>query len=169
MRNRAGGILVENGKILLMHRIKNIEGTVKEYYVVPGGGIEDGENIELATKRELKEEIGIDVELVSKEPLFTLKEENKNQYFSIINRISGEIGTGTGPEFTDPNYANRGVYSTEMISIQDIIDGKINMVPEVIKEEFLKIIKNLNIAVDNINSDDLLLKENKIIIEMVSK
>ena len=45
MRNRAGGLLIENGKILLIHRIKNINGERKEYYVVPGGGIEEKENI----------------------------------------------------------------------------------------------------------------------------
>lgn len=40
MRNRTGGLLIENSKILLIHRIKNINGERKEYYVVPGGGIE---------------------------------------------------------------------------------------------------------------------------------
>ena len=59
MRNRAGGLLIENGKILLIHRIKNINGERKEYYVVPGGGIEEKENIKEATIRELKEETGL--------------------------------------------------------------------------------------------------------------
>ena len=59
MRNRAGGLLIKNGKILLIHRIKNINGERKEYYVVPGGGIEEKENIKEATIRELKEETGL--------------------------------------------------------------------------------------------------------------
>ena len=59
MRNRAGGLLIENGKILLIHRIKNMNGERKEYYVVPGGGIEEKENIKEATIRELKEETGL--------------------------------------------------------------------------------------------------------------
>ena len=59
MRNRAGGLLIENGKILLIHRIKNINGERKEYYVVPGGGIEEKENIKETTIRELKEETGL--------------------------------------------------------------------------------------------------------------
>ena len=42
MRNRAGGILIENGKVLLIHRIKDND----EYYVFPGGGIETNETIE---------------------------------------------------------------------------------------------------------------------------
>lgn len=92
MKNRAGGILIEDGKVLLIHRIKNVDGLVKEYYVVPGGGIEEGENIEKATKRELKEETSIDVELIRDVPLFTLEQENGIQYFSLITKIGGIYG-----------------------------------------------------------------------------
>lgn len=137
MRHRAGGILVEDGKVLLVHRIKEKDGIIDEYYVVPGGGIEEGETLEDATKRELKEEVGIDVELTEPEPRYVLEGENGNQYFSLVEKVGGIIGTGKGPEFTDPEYKNRGKYSAEMISIQDIVSGKINMVPQVIKEKFI--------------------------------
>lgn len=169
MRNRAGGILIEDGKVLLMHRIKNVDGVVKEYYVVPGGGIEEGENVEEATKRELKEEIGIDVELIRDEPLFTLEQENGIQYFSLINKISGIIGTGDGPEFTDPGHANRGVYSAEVVSIKDIIEGKVNMVPELIKDEFIELVNSLDKEIGQINSEDFLKKDNKMIKELKLK
>ena len=89
------------------------------------------------TKRELKEEVGIDVELTEPEPRYVLEGENGNQYFSLVEKVGGIIGTGKGPEFTDPEYKNRGKYSAEMISIQDIVSGKINMVPQVIKEKFI--------------------------------
>lgn len=161
MRNRAGGLLIENGKVLLMHRIKNVNGVINEYYVVPGGGMEEGETLEEATKRELNEEIGIEVELIEDEPFFTLEQEQGNQYFSLINKISGEIGTGNGPEFNDPNYANRGLYAAEMISIKDIVEGKVNMVPQEIKEKFIEAILSLNIDFEYINSLDLLGNTNK--------
>ena len=153
MRNRAGGILIENGKLLLMHRIKTVDGKTREYYVVPGGGIEEGETLEEATKRELKEEIGIDVELLSDTPLLSLKEDRGTQYFTLVKRIKGEIGTGTGPEFTDESYADKGFYSVEMIDVKAIINGTINMVPEEIKEEFIDIVKRYDI--DNLNSSNL--------------
>ena len=153
MRNRAGGMLIEEGKILLMHRIKNIDGETREYYVVPGGGIEEGESLEEATKRELKEEIGIEVELLSDEPLLSLSEEKGTQYFTLVKKISGKIGTGKGPEFSDSNYANRGFYGAEMVDIKDIINGKVKMVPDEIKEEFISIVSNHDI--DSLNSSDL--------------
>ena len=159
MRNRAGGILIENGKVLLMHRIKPVDGVVKEYYVVPGGGMEGEEDIVTATKRELDEEIGIGVELLKPEPLFTLEEEKGNQYFSLIKRVSGEIGTGKGPEFNSPEYADHGYYGVELIDIEDIINGKINMVTEKIKEEFIAAVKSLNVPLNSINSDNLINRE----------
>jgi len=159
MRNRAGGLLIENGQVLLMHRIKNVDGEIKEYYVVPGGGMEGEEDIETATKRELDEEMGIGVELLQESPLFTLEEEKGNQYFSLIKKVSGEVGTGTGPEFNDPSYANRGVYAVEFVKLQDIINGKINMVPEKIKEEFIRAIIELGKPLEEINSNDLVSKK----------
>ena len=134
MRNRAGGILIENGKVLLIHRIKDND----EYYVFPGGGIETNETIEQATKRELLEETGIEVELIEKNPRYILKNETGIQYFSLVKRVKGIIGTGKGPEFTDKSYEKHGKYIVEMISIKDIVNEKINLVPLEIKEKFLK-------------------------------
>lgn len=134
MRNRAGGILIENGKVLLIHRIKDND----EYYVFPGGGIETNETIEQATKRELLEEAGIEVELIEKNPRYILKNESGIQYFSLVKRVKGIIGTGKGPEFTDKSYEKHGKYIIEMISIKEIVNGKINLVPLEIKEKFLK-------------------------------
>ena len=134
MRNRAGGILIENGKVLLIHRIKDND----EYYVFPGGGIKTNETIEEATKRELLEETGIEVELIEKNPRYILKNESGIQYFSLVKRVKGIIGTGKGPEFTDESYEKHGEYIAEMISIKDIANGKINLVPLEIKEKFLK-------------------------------
>lgn len=52
----AYGILIDNGKILL---IKKSKGAYKGLYDLPGGGIEFGETIEEALKRELMEETGV--------------------------------------------------------------------------------------------------------------
>jgi 8-oxo-dGTP pyrophosphatase MutT (NUDIX family) len=41
---RAGAFIVDKGKILLIHRF--FQG--REYYVIPGGGVEEGETIEYA-------------------------------------------------------------------------------------------------------------------------
>lgn len=58
-------IIIEDNKLLTMFRrkIKN-DGTVKEYYVIPGGGLEEGETLEENVIRELKEEFNVDIEVV---------------------------------------------------------------------------------------------------------
>ena len=58
MRCRAGGILIKDNKILLIHRFKTLNGILNEYYVIPGGKVEVGEDLVSTTIRELKEEVG---------------------------------------------------------------------------------------------------------------
>ena len=77
-RIRVSGIIPMEDGIALMHRkdvIKRPE--MPEYYTIPGGGLEDGETYEEGTKREIKEEFGIEVEIVRK--LYELKSEKFNQ------------------------------------------------------------------------------------------
>lgn len=58
------GIIIEDGSVYAMfrRRIKD-DGTVKEYYVIPGGGIEENENLEENVIREMKEEFSVDVKI----------------------------------------------------------------------------------------------------------
>ena len=57
------GIIIKDGKILLMHRRKNGQ----EYFVLPGGGIEDGETPKEAVHREVFEETGLKILKVNSE------------------------------------------------------------------------------------------------------
>ena len=55
-RSRSVAIVVRNGKIL-MERVFYFG---REFFTVPGGGIEPGETPDQAVLRELKEECGVD-------------------------------------------------------------------------------------------------------------
>ena len=54
---RVSAIIIKNNEILLMHRKKNGE----EYWVFPGGGVEDTEKAEQAIIREVTEETNLTV------------------------------------------------------------------------------------------------------------
>lgn len=58
------GIIIDNDCVYLMfrRRIKD-DGTIKEYYSIPGGGAEDNETLEDAVIREIKEEFSVDIKI----------------------------------------------------------------------------------------------------------
>ena len=55
MRIRAVAVVLREEKLLVMHRRRS----GREYAVLPGGGIEDGEPVQDAVLRELHEETGL--------------------------------------------------------------------------------------------------------------
>ena len=85
-----------------------------------------------------------------------MKTEKGNQYFSLINKVSGVLGTGDGPEFNDSAYKNMGEFILEFIDINDIIEMKINMVPDKVRMNFIECTKSLNKKISDINSSDYL-------------
>ena len=133
MHTSVRGIVNYNDKIVLIHRIKTKDdGTVRDYYVTPGGKIEEDESHEEALRREIKEELGIEIEI--KDLCLELDDRDYNdsfQYFYNCNYKAGELGTGDGPEFTDKeNY--KGVFEIVLVDKKEI--SKLNLVPEKIKE-----------------------------------
>lgn len=56
------GVIIDGDAVYLMYRRKLQEnGKMREYYVIPGGGLEGNETLEENVIRELKEEFTIDV------------------------------------------------------------------------------------------------------------
>ena len=126
MKNRVRAVIIENNKILLIKRTK-VEAI---YWVFPGGGVEEGEDIKDALKRECKEELGIEVgvgELLIK--VFSGKKETLGQLesFYLCDILSGSLGTGQGPEFKRDS-SIFGTYDIEWVNIKDI--SKLNLYPE---------------------------------------
>ncbi|XKK25588.1 NUDIX domain-containing protein [Bacillus sp. CB62A.1] len=72
IRNRGAAIIVQEGKIALIKRIREEE----TYYVFPGGGVEEGETPEEATKREVYEELGLHIKVEHLIAKVNIKEMN---------------------------------------------------------------------------------------------
>jgi len=65
------------------------------YFKIPGGKIEDGENLEAGLRREIKEEAGCEVEILNKigESDFFIKEKNLlNHSICYLAKLVGERG-----------------------------------------------------------------------------
>lgn len=57
MKKRAAAIIIQDGMVLLIRRIK----PGRDYYTLPGGGVKLDETFAEACSREVKEETGLDV------------------------------------------------------------------------------------------------------------
>ena len=127
------GIIIDGEYFYALFRRKKLpSGEVKEYYAVPGGGVEDGESLEETLIRELKEEFTIDVKIKG----YLGKEEDEN---SIHHYFSTEIISGTpilGGEELERNNKNN-YYEIRKLNIKDI--DNINILP---KDKILKAYKN---------------------------
>ncbi len=141
-RIRVAGLIEMEGGYALMHRlnVKPSENPNKphgEYYVFPGGGLEeDDASMEDGVKREVLEEFGIEV--IVKEQLYsrTIKEDLE-EYLFLCEYKSGKLGTGTGPEFSgDPKYADRGQYIPTIVPKNQM--KEIRLLPEEFRERLLK-------------------------------
>ncbi len=109
----------DSGRIALIH------GAAEQYYKLPGGGIEDGEDIAKALEREVIEEVGTkcttDMELGSTEEWRVDESGALHQVsYAYLAKTVGPIGT---PAFTDGELAEG--FSVEWI---DTLDEAVSLV-----------------------------------------
>jgi 8-oxo-dGTP pyrophosphatase MutT (NUDIX family) len=102
LRNRASAVILKDDKILLIKRVK----PDREYFIFPGGGLDKDESFEEAVRREVKEELCLDVEkchfLFSIENLgvpefITVHTGHRNEHYFLIDKYVGNPEIG-GPE-----------------------------------------------------------------------
>lgn len=89
------GLLIENGKVLLIKRRHMPE---KGKWAIPGGRIEDDETVEECLRREMKEEIGVDVDPIKLFGVYSKPERDPRHIISlvyIVKRKGGELRAGS--------------------------------------------------------------------------
>ena len=117
MRVRAGIVLIKENKVALIERHR----AGLDYFVFPGGGVDEGETPEQAAIRETMEELGIEVVIKQTVAEIQLGQKSRQVYF-LVEHVSGEFGTGTGEEFTDsdPNDPDEGIYVPIWMPIEEL-------------------------------------------------
>ena len=132
--DRGAAIIPFGNNIILMRRERGYGKNKQIYYTIPGGGREDGEKIDETTIREMKEELGIEVEIV--ELMYKLDTVRRMQYIFLGKYVSGKLGTGEGEEFQDVDYNKYGKYIPEVVSLEKL--KRIKLVPINLKREIIK-------------------------------
>ncbi len=131
MHKSVRGIIKKDNGIILIHRLKpRDDGSIRDYYVVPGGKMEQGETEEQTVKREVFEELGITIDVDRKLLEYNSDYDDSIQIFYLCKYKDGIIGTGNGPEITNKS-EYKGTFNPEIVELKNI--NNINLVPEEIK------------------------------------
>ncbi len=116
MRQRAGVLAIRNGRIALLERHR----AGQQYWVIPGGGVEPGETVEVAAVREAAEELGADVELGPLRVQFDATAPNgahgRHWYFA-ATLDTDEIEV-VGPELEEDPAS--GTYEAVWVALEDL-------------------------------------------------
>jgi 8-oxo-dGTP diphosphatase len=117
MRIRAGIVLIQDGNVALIERHR----ARLDYFVFPGGGVDEGESPEQAAVREAMEELGIEVAIKQKVAVIMLGHKSRQVYY-LVEQTGGEFGTGAGEEYTDsdPNSPEEGIYIPVWMPIEKL-------------------------------------------------
>ena len=102
------------------------------YFVLPGGGVEEGEPLEAAAIREAFEELGVRVSLrgLVAQVTFVVDGIASRQHYFAAQITGGDFGTGSGPEYShaDPS---RGSYRATWISLEHASQSDVHPRPVV--------------------------------------
>jgi len=120
-----------NRLLLVRHTVTN-EDT--EFWILPGGGLEENEYSWDAAVREVKEETNLDISVI--DLLYTLEEKTEHglrctNYF-LGEMIGGKLNLGTDPEFDKDNQ----VLSDVKYFTKEEIQALDKVYPEMIKDEY---------------------------------
>lgn len=128
-------IVFKDDKILMVRQ--HHEG--RDIWMLPGGNIEENENSAQAAVREVKEETGLDIEILDTAWHVEEVSPERGQRFVnyMVGRITGgELKLGRDPEFADDNQVLR---ETRFLSKEEI--GRVKyLYPDFLNEEIWDIL-----------------------------
>lgn len=116
MRQAARAVVINDGRLLVIHRNKY----GKEYYTLPGGGIEPGESPEQAVLRELDEETGVNAIL---DRMVFIEDPGKPfgpQYVFLCQYQDGEPRLRHDSEEAMSNAQGKNLYRPMWLSLDDL-------------------------------------------------
>jgi 1-acyl-sn-glycerol-3-phosphate acyltransferase len=127
------GIVINDEKLLVMKRNRNGE----EYYTLPGGHLEDGETLNIATEREVMEETGVEVSAFRELYKYYFRGSRGDGYqtFVVCEYKNGEPHPTDAEEYTDTTRTS-GTYEPMWLPIGELAGADLR--PIGIKKRLLR-------------------------------
>ena len=108
-------VIMRDGKVLLSKRAKHVhQGGLWEF---PGGKVEKGETIEHALKREINEELGIELEY--SRPLIKLLHQYPDKSVLLETRL---VTAFSGHEYSSENQTGLEGQAVQWVAIEDLLN-----------------------------------------------
>lgn len=126
---RVSAIIIESEKILLIHRIKSDN----DYFVLPGGSVEENEDNISALIREIREETSLEIEVDKLLWQINNEFDKRTQYIYLVSKYSGNLQLGS-PEKDRQSEDNK--YVLEWHDIKDL--KTVKFFPSEIKTNILE-------------------------------
>ena len=118
MRQAVRAVIVKDDELLVMHRNK----FGNEYYTLVGGGVEIGEDLEAALRRELLEETGLQI---SDPRLVYIEEAGEpygSQYVYQCRYVGGDIVLHPDSEEAQINKLGKNLYTPQWLPVSRLAD-----------------------------------------------
>lgn len=133
-RNRAFSAIINDGKIAMVKH----ERSTSSFWTLPGGGVEEGEELEEAAIREAKEEVNLKITIIR--PLFSTEYTKGTEYcFLAIPSEECELKLGCDPEFSDDDQILKEAAWIDVSCVCE--DKQVSKVLEALTDEEMKAFK----------------------------
>ena len=129
-KNRSTAIIIRNEKLLLIHRQK----PGRDYYTLPGGGVEFDESFEEACIREVKEETGLKVRALELVYRYITLEKEENYYLTQVGRAEPVLG-GEEAKRQSPENSYQLIWA-DIAQVESL-----NLLPEAARRVCLEILR----------------------------
>lgn len=131
-------IIEEKDSVIFIKRRKKIDGKVQEFYVLPGGMLDECEDYVAAGIREAREELDVEVQI---EQFFFedyVEELDKFEKYYFAKVVKGKPKNGTGEEFKNQSIDSKyGTY--EVVRLKKAELGAYKILPVVAKDKLVAV------------------------------
>jgi ADP-ribose pyrophosphatase YjhB (NUDIX family) len=125
-------LITQDGDLLTIRRTRPGQDT---YWVLPGGGVENGENLETALARELREELATTADIHGLVHVLDHGGDVQYVYLARAQLWSASAADRSGPEFADPA---RGDYQAQPVPLTSEAVAGIKLKPDTLAHFLLR-------------------------------